>query len=108
MKKKHISIKWRIFQYLIGFSFLLLVILWLFQTVFLDSFYKRIKLHETEKIALEYAKFVQASDWDSFYEHIVRQGDVFVEIFKFEQSEKFALLSFYKFFFSCHDSTSFH
>ena len=80
MKSHHISIKCRIFQYLLGFCFLLLIILWLLQTVFLDSFYKRIKLIETEKLAVEYAQLIKTADWEKLYEHVARQGDVFVEV----------------------------
>lgn len=46
MKHKKISIKWKIFAYLIAFVALLLMILWLFQTVYLGVFYKMIKTNE--------------------------------------------------------------
>lgn len=80
MKDYHISIKWRIFQYLIGFCLLLLIILWLFQTVFLDSFYKQIKLAETERMAAEYAQYVKKGEWDQLYNSVSQRGDMLVEI----------------------------
>jgi len=46
--KKKLSIKWKIFGYLIGFIVMLLVILWIFQIVYLDVFYKHIKTMELE------------------------------------------------------------
>jgi signal transduction histidine kinase len=74
------SIKWKIFQSLMGFCLLLLVIIWLFQTVFLDSFYKKIKLKETEKIANYYAELINSNNWDKIYESVAQRGDLSVEI----------------------------
>ncbi|MCL2412090.1 MAG: HAMP domain-containing histidine kinase, partial [Treponema sp.] len=39
-------LKWRVFGYLLGFCFLLLIILWLFQIVFLNNFYRHIRITE--------------------------------------------------------------
>lgn len=44
-----LKLKWKIFIFLIGFCFLLLTILWLFQTVFLRDMYKFIRRMEIEK-----------------------------------------------------------
>lgn len=43
MRFNNISIKWKLFAYLFLFVAAMLVVLWLFQTVFLESFYKSIK-----------------------------------------------------------------
>lgn len=48
---KTFSIKWKIFSYLLCFCALLLLILWLFQTVFLDAFYRQIKMVEIKSNA---------------------------------------------------------
>lgn len=45
---KH-KLKWRIFGFLLGFSFLLLLLLWLMQTVFLDDMYKMVRRWETQQ-----------------------------------------------------------
>ncbi|MDR1160203.1 MAG: HAMP domain-containing histidine kinase [Syntrophomonadaceae bacterium] len=79
MKNKN-SIKWQIFQYLIGFCLLLLMVLWLFQTVFLDIFYKSIKLRETEKIAAAYAELINNDNWDKIYDSVAKRGDISVEV----------------------------
>lgn len=42
------SLKWKLFFYLLGFSGLLLLILWLSQVVFLDAFYRRVKVAEVK------------------------------------------------------------
>lgn len=44
-----LKLQWKIFAFLIGFSFLLLVVLWLFQTVLLDDMYKYIRKNEIDK-----------------------------------------------------------
>lgn len=43
MKHEKLSLKWKIFVYLIGLCGILLVVLWLSQTVYLDKFYKYVK-----------------------------------------------------------------
>ena len=44
-----LKLKWKIFGFLLGFSALLLVILWIFQTVFLSDMYKFIRKIEIDK-----------------------------------------------------------
>jgi signal transduction histidine kinase len=46
-----LRLKWKVFAFLLGFCALLLVVLWLFQIVFLDAFYKRIKVTEIRRSA---------------------------------------------------------
>jgi signal transduction histidine kinase len=46
-----LKLKWKIFAFLLGFCALLLAILWLFQTTFLDSFYKQIRIMEIKNNA---------------------------------------------------------
>lgn len=48
MKGKKISLKWRIFASFSAFLVILLALLWLCQTVFLNSFYKAVKVGETK------------------------------------------------------------
>ncbi len=44
-----LKLKWKIFAFLLGFCALLLIILWLFQTVFLTDMYKIIRKNEIKK-----------------------------------------------------------
>ena len=48
--KEKISIKWKIFLYLLGFTAILLIILWLFQICYLNTFYKMIKTRDAENV----------------------------------------------------------
>jgi signal transduction histidine kinase len=52
MNLDKLGLKWKIFAFLLGFCALLLIVLWLFQTVFLDSFYKKIKITEIRRNAV--------------------------------------------------------
>lgn len=58
MKHKKISIKWKVFLYLLGFTVVLLLILWLFQICYLDAFYKRIKTREAREAMEEAQKLL--------------------------------------------------
>ncbi|MGL5440687.1 MAG: HAMP domain-containing sensor histidine kinase [Filifactoraceae bacterium] len=44
-----LKLQWKIFAFLFGFSFILLIVLWLFQTVFLYDMYKLVRKAEIEK-----------------------------------------------------------
>lgn len=62
MKVNKLSIKWKIFAYLVAFVGILLVLLWLFQTVFLDSFYKSIKTRSIKSFAEEITDKINKDD----------------------------------------------
>lgn len=82
LKENHnnISIKWKIFIYLIGFCGLLLVLLWLFQVIFLDSFYKRIKIKEVKNSANIIMKNMENKDLQELVERISASNEVCIEI----------------------------
>ena len=48
MKHEKISIKWKIFFYLLVFTGILLTVLWLVQICYLDKFYKLSLIHISE------------------------------------------------------------
>lgn len=73
-------LRWKIFGFLIGFCALLLVILWLFQTVFLNSFYLRIKVNEIKSNASTIAKNIDHKDLTNLIGTISDNSDMFVEI----------------------------
>lgn len=69
LKHEKISMKWKVFFYLLGFTVVLLIILWLFQICYLDTFYKKIKTTEAER-AMEAAVEIVLSDSDQMSEKI--------------------------------------
>lgn len=60
MKREKISIKWKIFLYLLAFTGILLVVLWLIQICYLDSFYKMIKTTEAEELTSQVITVLQS------------------------------------------------
>lgn len=61
---KGISIKWKIFLYLLGFCGLLLTVMWLFQILFLGQFYKTIKTNLVKDSANIISQAI-TTDYDS-------------------------------------------
>jgi signal transduction histidine kinase len=59
---KRVSIKWQIFGCFAVFTLLILVLLWVFQVIFLDEFYKSIKIREIKTSANTLVDNINASD----------------------------------------------
>ena len=64
MKHEKISIKWRVFPYLLIFTGILLVVLWLIQICYLDSFYTMIKSREAEQVTSVAAGILTSDEED--------------------------------------------
>ena len=80
MFTRQLSIKWKIFLFMSGFCILLLIILWLFQTVLLDSFYKNIKFREIQNEAEIVAGYIEKDDWEGLIKLVAHRGDLCVEV----------------------------
>ena len=65
MKHEKISIKWKIFLYLLGFTAILLLVMWLLQICYLDFFYKMIKTGEAEQVISETIALLQSDEEDA-------------------------------------------
>ncbi len=74
--KRKISIKWSIFGYLLVFTFILLGILWVVQTIYLDKFYKSIKERELKKAATEIAEAMNEYNFKDCLDEIAKQYDI--------------------------------
>ena len=62
MKKNRISIKWKTFSIFLIFTIVLVGVLWFFQIVYLDDFYKIIKRNETEHVLDHVEELITTSD----------------------------------------------
>lgn len=80
MKHNGISIKWNLFAYLAGFVAVLLILLWLFQIVFLESFYKAIKTQSIKSSAELIAKNIDSENLQDLLERISQQNGIAVKI----------------------------
>jgi signal transduction histidine kinase len=81
MRRKRLSIKWNVFFYLISYSALLLLILWFFQTIFLDSFYQYIKIREIKSNTSEIIEHIDdISTLPTILDILSERSDCYIEI----------------------------
>ena len=62
--------RWKIFFYLCGFVGALLILLFLFQVVFLDSFYRGVKTNQIKETAYEIANQIEKYNIEGLQEDI--------------------------------------
>lgn len=80
MKADKLSIKWKLYVYLTGFVGIMLIILWLFQIVSLERFYKSIKTQNIKKSAESIVKNIDHDNLQSLLEQLARQNDLSIKI----------------------------
>lgn len=68
------------------FSALLLVVLWMFQTVFLESFYKGIKTRQVKSCTYSLADYIESSDFYDIISDIEEQNNMTVGVYNTEES----------------------
>lgn len=90
MKHKKLSIKWKIFLYMLCFMGILLLILWLFQTVYLDTFYKKIKTNELEAALSHVETMSVDEDFSQAVDTIAESYDVCILVTDFEGKTLFS------------------
>ena len=80
MNLSKLRLKWKIFAFLLGFCALLLVILWLFQIVFLDDIYKNIRVVEIRRNAAVIAKNVGSGSIGETIDGISKNIDATIDV----------------------------
>jgi signal transduction histidine kinase len=73
-----LKLKWRIFVFQLGFSLLLLLILWFFQTVLLTDMYKFIRKGELEQAVTLVGRNIDSSELQSILDDLVRNKEIVV------------------------------
>lgn len=76
LKKNKLSIRWQLFGYLAILIGALLVVLWLFQVVFMDSFYKTIKKNEVIQVGEVIEKNIDNPNIFSIMDTLAERRDV--------------------------------
>ncbi|MCL1822982.1 MAG: HAMP domain-containing histidine kinase [Oscillospiraceae bacterium] len=80
--KSRLKLKWKIFAFLLGFCALLLSILWLFQTVFLNDIYKFIRRQELKQAITEVEREMETkgenADLEGLLIRIQEEKDIMV------------------------------
>ncbi len=81
---QYLSIKWKIFFFLVIFICFLLILLWLFQTVFLESFYKNITMQSIKDsgntIAARIEGGTSQDDLATLVNSLSQQNNIYVKI----------------------------
>lgn len=80
MLKKKCSLNKKILFYFLCFSFFILLFLWLFQVIFLESFYKYQKTNEIKSIASEIKKAQNDNDFFNVIDKISFDNEACIEI----------------------------
>jgi len=75
-----LRLQWKVFAFLLGFCALLLVVLWLFQIVFLDAFYKRVKVTEIKRSAAVIINNIESENIAEIIADISNNNDIVVNI----------------------------
>lgn len=74
-----IKLKWRVFAYLLGFSALLLVVLWLFQTMFLNEMYRITRMWEIERAVSVVRKNIDSPDLDDIIVDLYVEKEIYIK-----------------------------
>ena len=80
-KRKRMPLKFKLIAAFTGFTAIVLVVLWLFQTVFLDDFYKVIKTNQIEKTANYICNHMEDNDIGSYIENIRERNSMTVGVY---------------------------
>lgn len=73
---KYVSIKWRIFAYFAAFTAVILILLWVFQVVFLDYFYKAIKTREIKSSSQVIIKNIDSDNFTTMLQNLSQSGQL--------------------------------
>lgn len=76
MKNHKIGIRWKLFMYLLAFVAILLVLLWLMQIVYLNTFYKGIKKNELRQVCTQLLRSAQSDSLSEDMEAAARNSDL--------------------------------
>ncbi|MEA4852647.1 MAG: HAMP domain-containing sensor histidine kinase [Christensenella sp.] len=87
---KKASIKWKIFTYILIFAAVLILLLWLFQIVFLDDFYQSIKQNEIKDAAQTIEDNTDNENIQILMDMIAHRYDVCVRITDLEGTDVYS------------------
>ncbi len=78
--KRKIRIKWKIFIYMLAFTGAMIVLLWVFQTVYLEDFYKSIKMNEVDNALDNVSSIIDDEDLKTAIDTIASNYDISLAI----------------------------
>ena len=80
MSLNRLRLKWKVFFFLLGFCAILLVVLWLMQTVFLTDMYRYIRTRELRQVIAQVEKEIENPDLSALLYSIWVEKDITVAI----------------------------
>ncbi len=93
-KRAPLSIKWNIFICFAMFTVVMLTVLWLCTTFFLDDIYQGIKTGEIRRAGADISALVTGRDWEDRADRIAADGDLCVVVYRmYGDSDGLELLS---------------
>lgn len=90
MKHERVSIKWKLFIYLLSFSAILLALLWIIQTVYLNDFYKLIKKNELENAEDNLVSVINKKEFSDAVNTISERYDICILVADSNGMEKYS------------------
>ncbi len=81
-KIKNLSLKWKLFFCFIIFTVISLSIIWIFQTVFLDDFYKAIKTNKIKDAAQSIEQNIDNAELDTLAGRLAQDGEMCILLYK--------------------------
>jgi signal transduction histidine kinase len=76
-----LNLRWRIFGYFLGFTVIMVVFLWLFQIVYLDNFYERIKKQQIEAAYSAVALNINRDDLPDYVNDVALHFNLCARVF---------------------------
>lgn len=80
-KKRKVSVRFMIFSAFVIFSVIVLALLWLTQTVFLDDFYRKVRLSEIDKCADKLAA-VETENYEETAEELSSKYNICITVYR--------------------------
>lgn len=74
-------LRWQIIGYFVTFVFVLMLVLWLSQTVFVDRFYQRVRMNELDRAAETIASSLDSDSLDAITENIAASKQICVLLY---------------------------
>lgn len=78
MNLNKLRFKWKVFAYLLSFCAVLLLVLWLFQTVFLNEMYQFIRKQELTKVISMVERELESSDLQTIILRAQHESDIMI------------------------------
>ncbi len=80
-KINNLPVHFKLLAWFLAFSFIMLILLWLFQTIFFSNFYKRVRVNQVEDCAHSIEGNISDNHITSLIDNLSDQNDVGVYVF---------------------------